>query len=36
DTLKADYRPFRKRKSVVHKPTLKKIETQQIRQLQPT
>jgi transposase len=36
DTLKADYRPFRKKKSVVHKPTLKKIETQQIRQLQPT
>ena len=36
DTLKADYRPFRKRKSVVHKPTTKKIETQQIRLLQPT
>ena len=35
DTLKADYRPFRKRKSVVHKPTLKKIETQQIRLLPP-
>lgn len=36
DTLKADCRPFRKRKSVVHKPTPKKPETQQIRQLQPT
>ena len=35
DTLKANYRPFRKRKSVVHKQTVKKIETQQIRQLQP-
>ena len=36
DTLKANYRPFRKRKSVVHKPTLKKIEIQQIRLFQPT
>ncbi len=36
DTLKANYQPFRKRKSVVHKPTPKKPETQQIRQLPPT
>ena len=36
DILKSEYRPFRKRKSVVHKPTLKKIETQQIQALQPT
>lgn len=36
DTLKTNYRPFRKRKSVVHKTTLKKIETPQIRLLQPT
>jgi hypothetical protein len=36
NTLKANHRPFRKRKSVVHKLTLKKIETQQIRLLQPT
>ena len=35
DTLKAGYRPFRKRKSVVHKPTVKKIETQQIPEFQP-
>ena len=35
DTLKAEYRPFRKRKSVVHKPTTEKTETQQIRLLQP-
>jgi len=35
DILKSEYRPFAKRKSVVHKPTLKKIETQQIRALQP-
>jgi len=35
DILKAEWRPFRKRKSVVHKPTLKKIETQQIRLFQP-
>ena len=34
--LKTNDKPFRKRKSVVHKPTLKKIETQQIRLLQPT
>ena len=35
DTLKADYQPFKKRKSVVHKPTPEKNETQQIRLLQP-
>ena len=35
DVLKSDYRPFRKRKSVVHKPTLIKIETQQTRALTP-
>ncbi len=34
--LKTNDKPFRKRKSVVHKPPLKKIETQQIRLLQPT
>jgi len=36
DILKTNYKPFRKRKSVVHKPTPKKIETQQLRLLQPT
>jgi hypothetical protein len=36
DTLKTNYRPFKKRKSVVHKPPPPKIETQQIRLLQPT
>jgi len=36
DILKTNYQPFKKRKSVVHKPTRKKIETQQIRLLQPT
>ena len=35
-TLKMKYKPYTKRKSVVHKPTLKKEETQQIRLLQPT
>lgn len=35
DILKSNYHPFRKRKSVVHKPTLKKIETQQTRALTP-
>ncbi|HYH15892.1 MAG TPA: IS1634 family transposase [Flavisolibacter sp.] len=36
DILKTNYQPFRKRKSVVHKPPPKKIETQQLRLLQPT
>ena len=36
DTLKTNYRPFRKRKSVVHKTPPQKIETQQIWLLQPT
>jgi DDE family transposase len=36
DILKTNYQPFRKRKSVVHKPPLKKIESQQVRLLQPT
>ena len=31
DILKADYKPFKKRKSVVHKPELKKIESSQWR-----
>jgi transposase len=35
DILKTNYKPFRKRKSVVHKMTLKKIETQQQRLLTP-
>ena len=35
DILKTNYKPFRKRKSVVHKMTLKKIETQQQRLLPP-
>jgi hypothetical protein len=35
DILKTNYQPFRKRKSVVHKPTVKKIETQQIPEFQP-
>jgi len=35
DVLKANHRPFRKRKSVVHKPTPKKIETRQLRLLPP-
>ena len=35
DILKASYKPFRKRKSVVHKMTPKKIETQQQRLLGP-
>jgi hypothetical protein len=35
DALKTNYQPFRKRKSVVHKPTVKKIETQQIPEFQP-
>lgn len=35
DILKTNYKPFRKRKSVVHKMTLKKIETQQQRILTP-
>lgn len=34
DILKSNYKPFRKRKSVVHKMTLKKIETQQQRLLE--
>ncbi len=34
--LQTKYQPFRKRKSVVHKLTPKKTETQQIRLLQPT
>ena len=34
DILKANYKPFKKRKSVVHKVELKKIETQQQRLLQ--
>jgi len=33
DILKSKYKPFTKRKSVVHKPELKKIETQQQRLL---
>ena len=32
--LKTKYQPFTKRKSVVHKPELKKVETQQLRLLQ--
>ena len=36
DTLKTNYKPFKKRKSVVHKPPPKKIETQQLRLLPPT
>jgi hypothetical protein len=36
DALKTNYQPFRKRKSVVHKPTAEKIESRQIRLLQPT
>ena len=36
DILQAQYQPFRKRKSVVHKLTLKKNENQQLRLLQPT
>jgi hypothetical protein len=36
DILKCKYQPFRKRKFVVHKMTLKKIETQQIQSFQPT
>ena len=35
DILQTKYQPFRKRKSVVHKLTLKKNETQQLRLLQP-
>ena len=35
DVLKANHRPFRKRKSVVHKPTPKKIETRQLHLLPP-
>jgi transposase len=35
DILKTNYKPFRKRKSVVHKMTLKKIESQQQRLLTP-
>ena len=35
DILKTNYKPFRKRKSVVHKMTLKKIEIQQQRLLTP-
>jgi transposase len=34
--LKMKYKPFTKRKSVVHKPELKKQKNQQIRLLQPT
>ncbi|HUZ58443.1 MAG TPA: hypothetical protein VMU83_06655, partial [Hanamia sp.] len=33
DILQSKYKPFTKRKSVVHKPELKKIETQQQRLL---
>jgi len=33
DILKTNYKPFKKRKSVVHKVELKKIETQQLRLL---
>ena len=36
DALKTNYQPFRKRKSVVHKPKAEKIQTQQIPLLQPT
>jgi hypothetical protein len=36
DILKTNYQPFRKRKSVVHKPPLKKIQSQQVPLLQPT
>jgi Transposase DDE domain len=36
DILKTNYQPLRKRKFVVHKPPPKKIETQQVRLLQPT
>ncbi len=36
DILQTKYQPFRKRKSVVHKLTTKKTESQQIRLLQPT
>ena len=36
ETLKSNYKPFRKRKSVVHKPRPEKIEIQQIRLLLPT
>jgi len=36
DILKTEYRPFRKRKSVVHKTTLGKIENQHLRLLPPT
>jgi hypothetical protein len=36
DALKTNYQPFRKRKSVVHKPKPEKIQTQQICLLQPT
>jgi transposase len=36
DILQTKYQPFRKRKSVVHKLTLKKNETQHLRLFQPT
>lgn len=36
DILKSKYQPFRKRKSVVHKPPPEKNETQQVRLLSPT
>jgi hypothetical protein len=36
DILNSKYQPFRKRKSVVHKPPPPKNETQQLRLLQPT
>lgn len=36
DILKSNYRPFRKRKSVVHKPPPKKTETQQLWLLVPS
>ena len=36
DILQSPYQAFRKRKSVVHKPTPKKNENQQLRLLQPT
>ncbi|HEX8678076.1 MAG TPA: IS1634 family transposase [Segetibacter sp.] len=36
DILKTNYQPFRKRKSVVHKPPPRKIKSQQVRLLQPT
>jgi transposase len=36
DILKSKYQPFGKRKSVVHKPSLEKNESQQIRLLRPT